>query len=246
MPRYFIYIYTYACQPAAVDTENHVSSRLQNVYIEDEGRLKIEKRKEGGLKRINCVVLSSCGWLIDRWEGRRGWSPLHATISLGGETTAVVDAYRSPRAPHITITMVYNAVSAKISRGYTGYTPFRVPSPVKNLINRHRGGGGGSRVPSSSSSSVFRGRSLYVQRYVRLFVIYSNLIGKFIQIFRRPFPIFISFRHLPPLLSPPSLSLMHVIFPTLFVSIEFIDSRDFCNEKEKGDEFLRVLERFPI
>lgn len=79
--------------------------------------------------------------MIDRWEGRRGWSPLHATISLGGETTAVVDAYRSPRAPHITITMVYNAVSAKISRGYTGYTPFRVPSPVKNLINRHRGGG---------------------------------------------------------------------------------------------------------
>lgn len=181
------------------------------------------KRKEGGLKRINCVVLSSCGWLIDRWEGRRGWSPLHATISLGGETTAVVDAYRSPRAPHITITMVYNAVSAKISRGYTGYTPFRVPSPVKNLINRHRGGG-------LTCTFLLLFFCLPWKKFVRTAIrtIVCNLFESDREVYSN-FPASVPHFHivstsspLPPLLSPRPLSVSHARHISNFIRLDRI------------------------
>lgn len=150
-----------------------------------------------------------------------------------------VDVYRSPRAPHITITMVYNAVSAKISRGRPGYRLHTVSCPREKPY-RHRGGPvvtaiGGSRVPSSSirlKEVSPRGTPTTLSN------LFDNLIGKFIQIFRRRCTFSYRFDDISSLSRVPSY---FQFYPTSSI-LEFFDSNIFQRGGEKGINFSR---KFP-
>lgn len=113
------------------------------------------------------------------------------------------------------------------------------PSPVKNLINRHRGGllsAIGSRVLFLLLLLLFSVEEV-CRTYTDTYFV-CNLFESDREVYSN-FPASVPHFHIV------STSFLHARHISNFIRLgrKFIDYRAFCNQKEKGDEFL---ERFPI